>query len=51
VLSRHYGLGQTPQTLGEIGDGLGITAERVRQIEAEALTKLRAAAAQPPIPP
>jgi RNA polymerase primary sigma factor len=51
VLSRHYGLGQTPQTLREIGDGLGITAERVRQIEAEALTKLRDAAAQPPIPP
>jgi RNA polymerase primary sigma factor len=50
VLSGHYGLGQIPQTLGEIGDGLGVTAERVRQIEAVALKKLRDAAAQPPIP-
>jgi RNA polymerase sigma factor (sigma-70 family) len=50
VLSGHYGLGRPPQTLGEIGDGLGITGERVRQIEAAALKKLRDAAAQPPSP-
>jgi RNA polymerase sigma factor (sigma-70 family) len=50
VLSRHYGLGQSPQTLREIGDSLGVSAERVRQIEAEALKKLRDAAAQPRIP-
>jgi RNA polymerase sigma factor (sigma-70 family) len=48
VLWRHYGLGQSPQTLSTIGDGLGLTAERVRQIEAGALEKLREAAAQPP---
>jgi RNA polymerase primary sigma factor len=48
VLRRHYGLGQPPQTLSRIGAGLGLTAERVRQIEKEALEKLRAAAAQPP---
>ncbi|MDQ1431693.1 MAG: polymerase primary sigma factor [Actinomycetota bacterium] len=48
VLFGHYGLGQTPQTLQEIGDGLGITAERVRQIETAALQKLRDAAARPP---
>jgi RNA polymerase sigma factor (sigma-70 family) len=50
VLARHYGLGQSPQTLQEIGDSLGLSAERVRQIEAEALKKLRDAAAQPRLP-
>jgi RNA polymerase sigma factor (sigma-70 family) len=48
VLSRHYGLGHAPQTLNEIGSDLGLTAERIRQIEKEALEKLRWAAAQPP---
>jgi RNA polymerase sigma factor (sigma-70 family) len=49
VLSGHYGLGQPAQTLSKIGSGLGLTAERVRQIEKEALEKLREAAAEPPI--
>jgi RNA polymerase primary sigma factor len=48
VLWRHYGLGQAPQTLRRIGSDLGLTAERIRQIEKEALEKLREAAAQPP---
>jgi RNA polymerase primary sigma factor len=48
VLSRHYGLGRPPQTLSAIGAGLGLTAERVRQIENAALKKLREAAARPP---
>lgn len=47
VIRSHYGLGQEPQTLSEIGAGLGLTAERARQIEAAALTKLRQALAQP----
>jgi RNA polymerase sigma factor (sigma-70 family) len=42
VISAHYGLGEPPQTLRRIGEGLGLTAERVRQIEAAALAKLRA---------
>jgi DNA-directed RNA polymerase sigma subunit (sigma70/sigma32) len=39
----HYGLeaGSTPRTLEEIGQDLSVTRERVRQIEAGALAKLR----------
>jgi RNA polymerase sigma factor (sigma-70 family) len=50
VLWSHYGVGRPSQTLGAIGDGLGLTGERVRQIEADALQKLRAAAAAPLAP-
>ena len=49
VLWRHYGFGQSPQTLTRIGSDLGLSAERIRQIEAEALEKLRHAAAQVPV--
>jgi RNA polymerase sigma factor (sigma-70 family) len=48
VLWGHYGLGRPQQTLHEIGSALGVTAERIRQIEKAALEKLREAAAQPP---
>jgi RNA polymerase primary sigma factor len=48
VLWGHYGLGRPPQTLNEIGSDLGLTAERIRQIEKAALEKLREAAAEPP---
>jgi RNA polymerase primary sigma factor len=45
VLDRRFGLrGQSPQTLEEIGRELGITRERVRQLEGRALRELRAAA-------
>ena len=42
VLRLRYGLaGGREHTLGEIADQLGVTSERVRQIEAAALSKLR----------
>jgi RNA polymerase sigma factor (sigma-70 family) len=48
VIRAHYGLGQPPQTLDEIGTTLGLTAERARQIEAGALKNLRDALASWP---
>jgi RNA polymerase sigma factor (sigma-70 family) len=42
VIRAHFGLGVHAQTLSQIGARLGLTAERARQIEAGALTKLRA---------
>ena len=45
VLALRFGLdGETPQTLEEVGAGLGITRERVRQLESRALRELRSAA-------
>ena len=42
VLRLRYGLdGKQPRTLSDVGDRLGITRERVRQIETRALGKLR----------
>jgi len=46
IVQAHYGLGVEAQTLSQIGAGLGLTAERARQIEAAALGKLRTALAQ-----
>ena len=41
VLRLHYGLGgHKPMALREIGEKLGLTRERIRQIQREALTKL-----------
>ncbi|HEY5160196.1 MAG TPA: sigma-70 family RNA polymerase sigma factor [Gaiellaceae bacterium] len=42
VLSARFGLdGQSPRTLEEVGAELGITRERVRQLESRALRELR----------
>ena len=43
ILTRRYGLGMEcpPQTLKQVGKEIGVTKERVRQIELKALDKLR----------
>ena len=43
VLMMHHGLGgmESPMTLQEIGDQMGLTRERVRQLEAKAIARLR----------
>ncbi len=42
VLARRFGLrGYDPQTLEEVGKAVGLTRERVRQIQVESLRKLR----------
>ena len=52
VLARRFGLdGKKPQTLEEVGAGLGITRERVRQLESRALRELRSVGAGPAVLP
>jgi RNA polymerase primary sigma factor len=42
VIAQRFGLdGQTPKTLEQVGSELGITRERVRQLESRALRELR----------
>ena len=41
VIAGHYGLEGRAETLRELADRLGVSAERVRQIEQGALEKLR----------
>ena len=44
ILRARYGLGGPEQSLRDIGERIGLSGERVRQIEQRALGKLRAAA-------
>ena len=44
ILRARYGLGGPEQSLRDIGERIGLSGERVRQIEERALGKLRAAA-------
>ena len=45
VVVLRFGLdGESPQTLEEIGAGLGVTRERARQLESQALSELRTVA-------
>jgi RNA polymerase sigma factor (sigma-70 family) len=50
VVRAHFGFGQPAQTLDQIGVTLGLTAERARQIEARALTKMRDVLARSVLP-
>jgi len=44
IIEMRFGLGCEPLTLQEVGDKIGVTKERIRQIETMALQKLRAIA-------
>ena len=46
IISARFGLsrGSEPLTLKEVGEAMGVTKERIRQLEARALSKLRDAA-------
>jgi RNA polymerase primary sigma factor len=41
ILRMRFGIGESEHTLEEVGNGFSVTRERIRQIEAKALRKLR----------
>lgn len=50
IVARRFGLFDRKETLEQIGEMLGITRERVRQLEKSVVTKLRSSAEQGSIP-
>lgn len=50
IIARRFGLFDRKETLEQIGEMLGITRERVRQLEKSVMTKLRASAEQGKVP-
>jgi hypothetical protein len=50
IVSRRFGLFERKETLEQIGELLGITRERVRQLEKSVVTRLRQAAEQGELP-
>jgi len=50
IVARRFGLFDRKETLEQIGEMLGITRERVRQLEKSVVTRLRAAAEQGSLP-
>jgi DNA-binding phage protein len=50
IVSRRFGLFERKETLEQIGEMLGITRERVRQLEKSVITRLRSTAEQGAIP-
>lgn len=50
IVSRRFGLFDRKETLEQIGEMLGITRERVRQLEKSVVTKLRTASEQGSLP-
>jgi DNA-binding phage protein len=50
IIARRFGLFERKETLEQIGEMLGITRERVRQLEKSVITKLRSMAEQGSVP-
>src|SRR6185369_4990786 len=50
IIARRFGLFDRKETLEQIGEMLGITRERVRQLEKSVVTKLRSQAEQGSLP-
>jgi hypothetical protein len=50
IIARRFGLFDRKETLEQIGEMLGITRERVRQLEKSVITRLKAAAEQGSVP-